>query len=108
MPKITLRNACLGLTACIMAASISLPAQAQRLIVDRCNVKQDGAYKPILTARYGAQDYTFKIGENGLTSGTAHSKSRAIAYVRAAIGQPDARATYTVCGDANYMMDFIR
>ncbi len=107
MANTTLRYSLIGLV-CSVAVGSAVAAQATTLRVDRCSTQIGSTFKPTLTAKFGSEQYSFPIGEDGLTIGTAFKERRAIAWVRAKIGQPNAVATYTVCGQLDPRLDFNR
>lgn len=105
-PRRPLKALALAALAAALALTVqSRPARAETILIDRCSTNQNGIYKPILTARLGAREFVFLIGERGLTNGIAFNRSRTIAWIKKELGLPKTRATYSICGEANYLRE---
>lgn len=98
-----------ALAAALLTTLAATSADAAAFLrVDRCSTQVGSTFKPTLSASYRGQNYTFEFGKDGLTNGVGFTSRRALAWVKARIGAPEANGRYTVCGQEDPRQDFNR
>lgn len=108
MPSVQNHSFRHGIAAAVFATLGATAAEAAFVLVDRCSTQVGSTFKPTLNASYRGQNYTFEFGKDGLTNGVGFTSRRALAWVKARIGAPEANGHYTVCGQEDPRQDFNR